>query len=392
MHRPRARYLTILLVALGLSVGCTIEVPSVTMATFDFPTRTTEPAAGPVGPIPIDITDATLMARLGVSAPEEIHWLRKLPEVDMAGTTPEVVMDEHDLMASAMAELPPQLSVRPRLIIRSANPPTAEYADPFAVARGPDIWVFDETFRSLGDDLGRLTMARVLAHEFTHVAQFIALDPVVVGEVAAGRSSDLSLSHSLLVQDFVAASGWEIDSSAESGWTLTGAAATEYGATSPIEDMAEAVALVVTGSGDLVPVTHLRWVEEWLGAPERLLAAGKPWVPVGSIEVMSDTPLHDIERVEELAGDRVVEVLTFQLPATAPPASELARGVGLRLTERQLPGTLGRVDDPDILRYAGRFDRADGTIFWVELWDFREAPGYTNTPDGPALSYVMIYP
>lgn len=390
MSRSRARYLTILLVAFGLSAGCTIEVPTVTVATFDFPTRATDTTVDPTGPIAINPDDDALMARLGVAAPAEIHWLRKLPGVDLVGTTPEVVIAEHDLMAAAMAELPPQLSVRPRLVIRSANPPTAEHADPFAVARGPDVWVFDETFRSLGSNLGRLTMARVLAHEFAHVAQFAALDPEVVGDVAAGRSSDLSLSHSLLVQDFVAATGWEIDASG--GWTLAGAAATEYGSTSPIEDMAESVALVVMGLGDLIPATHLRWVEDWLGATERLLAAGKPWVPLGSIEVLSDTPLHDIEHVAELAGGRDVEVLTYQLPITAAPASELALSVGLRLTERQLPGTMGRVDDPDVLRYAGRFDRQDGTIFWVELWDFREAPGYTNAPDGPALSYVMIYP
>lgn len=384
----------VLLVALGLSAtGCTIEVPTVTAVTFDFTTGTgTDGPIDTVGPIPIDSTDDALMARLGVPVPKEIHWLRKLPGVDLVGTTPEVVVAEHDLLAAAMAELPPQLSVRPRLIIRSPNPPTVEHADPFAVARGPDVWVFDETFRSLGDDLGRLTMAWVLAHEFTHVAQFVALDPVKVGEVAAGASSDLSLAHSLLVQNFVTATGWEVDSSAESGWTLIGAAATEYGATDPIEDMAESVALVVTGLGDLIPDTHRRWVEGWLGAPEHLLAAGKPWVPAEAIEVQSRTPLHDVERVDNLAGDRDVEVVTYQLPVTAPPASELALTVGLRLTERQLPGTMGRVDDPDVLRYAGRFDRGDGTIFWVELWDFREAPGYTNAPDGPALSYIIIYP
>ncbi len=377
-----------LVLGLGLALGgCTIEVPTVTGPTFDL---TSDTEAN--GPIAIDLDDDALMAKLGVDSPAEVHWLRKLPGVDLVGITPAVVPEEHDLLAAAMAELPDQLSIRPRLIIRTSIPPTAEHDDPFAVTRGPDVWIFDDTFSWDGGGVGRLTMLRVLAHEFAHVAQFEALDPQVVGDVAAGRSSDLSLVHSLLVKDFVEATGWTADPSSESGWRLDGPASTTYGATSPIEDLAESVALVVTGLGDGIPTTHRVWVEKWLGAPERVLAAGKPWAPGEAIEVLSGTPLYDVERVAQLAGTRAAEVLTYQLPATSPPAADLAVTVSLRLTERGLPGTMGRVDDESVLRFAGRFNRADGTIFWVELWDFRDAPGYANPPDGPALSYVVIYP
>ncbi len=376
------------LLILALAVAaCTIEVPTVTGPTFEL---THETEAG--GPVEIDLTDDALMARIGIDSPAEIHWLRKLPGVDLVGVTPEVIPEEHELLEAALAELPAQLVVRPRLIIRTSRPPTVEHEDPFAVARGPDVWVFDDTFSWDGGGVGRLTMVRVLAHEFTHIAQFEALDPVVVGEVAAGRSGDLSLVHSLLVADFVAATGWVVDPDSESGWRLDGAAASQYGATSPIEDMAESVALMVTGLGDGIPATHRAWVERWLGAPERVLAAGKPWAPGEAAEVLSGSPLYDVERVAQMAGEREAEVLVYQLPSTAPPAEDLAVTVGLRLTERGLPGTLGRVDDEDVLRFAGRFDRADGTIYWVELWDFREAPGYANAPDGPTISYVIIYP
>ncbi len=367
--------------------GCTIEVPTVTGPTFEL-TSATEAA----GPLEIDLDDDALMAKLGVDSPAEVHWLRKLPGVDLVGITPDVVPEEHDLLAAAMSELPHQLSVRPRLIIRTEIPPTADHEDPFAVTRGPDVWIFDDTFLWDGGGVGRLTMVRVLAHEFTHVAQFAALDPVIVGEVAARKSSDLSLTHSLLVKDFVAATGWVVDSTTESGWRLAGPASTDYGASSPVEDMAESVALMVTGLGDGLPATHRAWVEKWLGAPERVLAAGKPWAPGEAIEVLSGTPLYDTDRVAQMAAEREAETLTYQLPASAPPAADLAVTVSLRLTERQLPGTMGRVEDENVLRYAGRFDRSDGTIFWVELWDFREAPGYTNAPDGPALTYVIIYP
>jgi len=197
------------------------------------------------------------------------------------------------------------------LIIRTEIPPTSDHEDPFAVTRGPDVWIFDDTFLWDGGGVGRLTMVRVLAHEFTHVAQFAALDPVVVGDVAARRSSDLSLTHSLLVKDFVTATGWIADSTTESGWRLEGAASTEYGATSPIEDMAESVALMVTGLGDGLPATHRAWVEKWLGAPERVLAAGKPWVvacdepgdAMHSLLTDAEDPFHDDARKNALWGN-----------------------------------------------------------------------------------------
>ncbi|NND84291.1 MAG: hypothetical protein HKN46_03995 [Acidimicrobiia bacterium] len=380
--RPRS---TRVVLALALVVGaaaCTIEVPTVTGPTFDLSHETTV-----AGPIDIDLRDDALMARLGVDSPAEIRWLRPLDGVDLVGVTPEIEPGEHELLINALAELPPQLDVRPRLIIRSDRPPTAEFSDPFAVARGPDVWLFDATFEWDGAGVNRFTMARVLAHEFAHIAQFEALDPVVVGDVAARRSSDLSLTNSLLLQDFIAATGWERDGEE---WQLDGAASSEYGATNPIEDMAEAVSLIVAGLGDGVPGPQAAWVEAWLGVPADVLAEGAPWAPADAIEIVSGTPLFDEARVARLAGDGPIEVLSYQLTGDAPDGPSLAALVGERLGDRKVIGALGRVDDPAVMRFAGRFDRPDGSILWVEVWDFREAPGYENVPDAPVLSYVLI--
>jgi hypothetical protein len=374
-----------LVVALACAIGaaaCTIEVPTVTGPTFDLSHETT---AG--GPIDIDLRDDALMARLGVDSPAEIRWLRPLDGVDLVGITPEIEPGEHELLMAALAELPPQLGIRPRLIIRSDRPPTAEFSDPFAVARGPDVWLFDATFEWDGAGVNRFTMARVLAHEFAHIAQFESLDPAVVGDVATGRSSDLSLTNSLLLQDFVAATGWQ--GSGEE-WTLEGAAASEYGATNPIEDMAEAVSLVIAGLGDGVPEAQVAWVEGWLGAPADVLAEGAPWAPADAIEIVSGTPLFDEARVARLADDGPIEVLSYQLAPDAPEGPELSELASDRLADRKVIGQLGRVDDPAVMRFAGRFDRADGTILWVEVWDFRDAPGYDNVPDAPVLTYVLI--
>ena len=364
------------------ATACTIEVPTVTGPTFDLSHETT---AG--GPIDIDLRDDALMARLGVDSPAEIRWLRPLDGVDLVGITPEIEPGEHELLIAALAELPPQLDIRPRLIIRSDRPPTAEFSDPFAVARGPDVWLFDATFEWDGAGVNRFTMARVLAHEFAHIAQFESLDPVVVGEVAVRRSSDLSLTNSLLLQDFIASTGWE-----RSGgeWTLGGAAASEYGATNPIEDMAESVSLVIAGLGDGVPEAQVAWVEAWLGAPADVLAEGAPWAPADAIEIVSSTPLFDEARVGRLAGDEPIEVLSYELTSDAPSGPELAAITSERLQDRKVIGQLGRVEDPAVMRFAGRFDRPDGSILWVEVWDFRDAPGYENVPDAPVLTYVLI--
>ncbi len=362
--------------------ACTIEVPTVTGPTFDLSHETTAS-----GPIEIDLRDDALMARLGVDSPAEIRWLRPLDGVDLVGITPEIEPGEHELLMDALAELPEELSIRPRLIIRSDRPPTAEFSDPFAVARGPDVWLFDATFEWDGGGVSRFTMARVLAHEFAHIAQFEALDPVVVGDVAARRSSDLSLANSLLLQDFISATGWERDGD---GWRLEGAASSEYGATNPVEDMAEAVSLIVAGLGDGVPAPQTAWVERWLGATSDELAAGSPWAPAGSEEIVSGTPLYDEARVARIAGDRPLEPLSYQLPADAPPATDLATAAAARLRARGMTGALGQVEDEAVTRFAGRFDRPDGSILWVELWDFREAPGYDNVPNAPVLSYVLI--
>lgn len=370
------------LLTLTLTSSCTIEVPTVTGPTFDLSHETVAS-----GPIEIDLRDDALMARLGVDSPAEIRWLRPLDGVDLVGITPEIEPGEHDLLIDALAELPSQLGIRPRLIIRSDRPPTAEFTDPFAVARGPDVWLFDATFEPDGAGMNRFTMARVLAHEFAHIAQFASLDPVVVGDVAARRSSDLSLTNSLLVQDFVASTGW---SPSGDGWALDGPAASEYGSTTPVEDMAEAVSLIIAGLGDGLPAGHVAWVEGWLGAPADVLAEGAPWAPASAVEVVSATPLFDEARVARLAGDGPIEVVSYELGVDAPLGPDLATLVGDRLTSRRMVGRLGRVDDPGVMRFAGRFDRSDGSILWVELWDFREESGYENVPDAAVLTYVLI--
>jgi hypothetical protein len=47
--------------------------------------------------------------------------------------------------------------------------------------------------------------------------------------------------------------------------------------------------------------------------------------------------------------------------------------------------------DDRLPRYQGLFTRRDGVRYWVELWDFREATGFSSAPDVPVLTYVVLW-
>ncbi len=198
------------------------------------------------------------------------------------------------------------------------------------------------------------------------------------------------------MRDFAAATGWEnrSDDPLRAEWALPAGrqAATEYGAEGPGEDMAEAVALVVLGRAEWIPADRARWVERWLDEGAETLAAGKPWAPPGSVEVLSREPIYEEDELEPHAVrfDHG-EAMYFSLPEGVAAHAELAEEVELRLLTRRLAGALRRTDDDRLPRYSGLFTRSDGVAFWVELWDFREATRFRGAPDSPILTYVVLW-
>ncbi len=334
-----------------------------------------------------------------IAEPTGVAWQRSAGTIDLVGTTPRAVPGELALIAGALAEVPAAVSAKAplRYLVRAPNIGSASlHPATAAFARGPDVYLVDRTFEEAGAGTTRFGLARVLIHELAHVAQFDTLAPAYIQAVQDGslEISDTG-DGSLLVADFARAVGWRNASSdpLRPSWSLSragSAGATEYGRTSPEEDMAESVALVALGQAGVLSEERVRWVEEWLGLSAERLAAGKPWVPDGSRQAFFREPVYDEAEVAARRADHA-EPVYYELAASLPPADRLASQIGAELRGRSLTGSLAPVADDRLPRFAGEFARSDGLRFWVELWDFREASGFRSAPDGPVLTYVALW-
>jgi len=344
-----------------------------------------------------DLTDPHLLAQLGAAEIEEIDWQRQSGDYQILGVGTPADPEEIALIGAALSDLPQALTrkVEARQILRveAADLGDRIHPDALAFSKGPDVFLMDRLF---AERPNRLDVTRAYVHELTHVAQFYALDPDYITAVVDGEVEQVDPADgSGLVVDFAAATGWEDRGGVAwaPAWSLAteAAASTGYGRLGPQEDMAEAVALASIGRGNLLPADRRRWVEEWLGVGLDRLASGRPWVPVGSEEVLAAEPLYDQARVEILSA-RVdhVEPVYWNLPVTLPEHEELAQTIETELRRRSMTGRLERLDDSRLPRYGGEFTAAGRVTYWVELWDFREAD-LRDGPRQPVLTYVVFW-
>ncbi|NIA25076.1 MAG: hypothetical protein GWP04_05855 [Gammaproteobacteria bacterium] len=345
-----------------------------------------------------DLNDTGLLTRLGSAPFADVVWQRTVHDITVVGSRPHPDPAELDLLEGALSELPRVLWEvgTPRSIIRVASAPEEEQVGHVvAFTRGPDIYLVDRTFDPDGGGTTRLDLARALAHEFAHVAQFRALDPAYIqaaldGDIARVDPAD----GSDLVVSFAAQTGWTNESAdpLHADWRLEGKAATEYGQTGPAEDMAESVAMLVLGRADWIPPDHSTWVTKWLDTSVRRLAAGKPWIPAGAVEVSTKEDLYDEAAAGRAApGATHAEAHYFELAASVPNHLALGPEIEHKLLQRGFGGSFTRINDDHLPHYQGSFARSDGVRFWVELWDFRESTGFSSAPDVPVLVYVELW-
>lgn len=338
-----------------------------------------------------DAPDGAPTITIEIETPETIDWRRTVGDIEVAGSRTSPSAEELGLLDAALAELPESLVERAavRTIYRIPSDAQAEDSEALAFTRGPDIYLTDGTFLRVG---GRLEMAEVLAHEMAHAWQYAALTDADLDRLDTLDGGMIFVATDF-VRGFAEDVGWRDSGTEDSpAWHLPGAGTgtTPYGATSPAEDMADSVSRVVTGRASELSTDRVRWVESLLDASSRDLASGKPYLPAGAVEVAPGTALYDEARAARLSSGKI-EPRSWALPESSATTSTLAREIQDELSRRRLGGNLRRTDDASVARYAGEFVRGDGVRFLVELWDFRDAPGYSNPPPQPVLTYVVLY-
>lgn len=344
-----------------------------------------------VGVVPDDQQDAPT-SNLAVPDPGPISWRRTLAGIEIIGSNTDPDPAELALLGRALEELPDELieAAELRRIVRvargQAEPGTAAYSV------GPDLYLIDETFRDLGSGFTTIDLVRLLVHELTHNAQFSELTDADLARIRGNKSAD-PIPGSKFIAGFAEKTAWT-DRGQPSGvpdWQLAAPQnTTEYGATAPEEDMAESVADVVAGGEPEVSPERVEWVEEWLETGALDLAGYRPWVPSGATRVVTQQPLYDEEEVaRRTSGDH--EIVSYAFGGSQPDGTALARRIESELVKRGVAGSIGRVNDDRLDRFAGYFIRGDGVGYWVELWDFRSATGFSSAPDDVVVTYVILW-
>ena len=338
-----------------------------------------------------DVSDPQTLLDLGVPEVTDHGWERVAGDTTIKGTTPRAVPAEIDRIAAALADVPDALLAKVRLrdLIRAPDIDSGGlHPATQAFARGPDIYLIDRTFSEAGMD--RWGLAEVLAHELAHVGQFDRLEAAYIESIIDGERTLVVEGSSELVEDFAGAVGWR-SSGSPATWSLSDPSrTTAYGATSPHEDMAESVAMVATGRADWISSDRVQWVENWLDAPAESLAQGMPWVPPGAESLRSSDPVYDQTAVGRVNAAHV-EPRYWLLPTASAAGADLATDVDLQLRRRGFAGTMERIQDGRVPRWGGTYLRSDGVHLRAELWDFRDQTGFSSAPDGPLLSYVMLW-
>ena len=359
------------------------------------------PSSAPGGPtttstaIPVDLSDPATQSALGSPTPTDIEWQRATGELTILGQTASADPSEITLLTAAIADLPVTLkaAVEPRSVVRVHDVTGAEdISSAVTVSVGPDIYLLDRTFLTDAGQTSKLDLTYALAHEYAHVAQWFTLDDSYVRDVLSGAIARVQLgAGAKLVQEFADATGWvNLSTNAlEPDWHLEeGTSPSEYASSSPVEDLAETVALAAIGRGNWLDDARRQWVSVWLGVSVDALSMGKPWLPAGSHQVSPTVPLFDELAAADLAaelGREHVEPASFIV--TGSTMVDLAQLVQEHLDDRGLTGTLGSVVSSEPPRFQGSFRGSSGSGFLV---DVRTVTGPDNNED-VVLTYVTIW-
>ncbi len=137
-----------------------------------------------------------------------------------------------------------------------------------AFTSGPYIFVGDVTFKKQDSfDTGTYRgLLRVMAHEFTHVAQFFNTDKF------PDKFVSTYLEGSPIMQNWNSTQGWQLQ---DNRWVLNSdQLTTDYGKSSPVEDIADSVGSMVIGDEYAISKSRSDWLLSWLGETKLELYMG----------------------------------------------------------------------------------------------------------------------
>jgi hypothetical protein len=217
---------------------------------------------------------------------------------------------EISILKSVIDAMPQKLfDYRPWAIVSTNfNQNEISHVNPEGVAftSGPYIFVSDITFEKQDSyDTGTYRgLVRIFAHEFTHVAQFFEVkkDPEVLDENYL-ENTDFMMS-------WIKSTGWQEQSHT---WILNkDEVTTTYGATSPIEDIADSVGSMVVGEEFAVSQDRIDWIINWLGISKQELFVGT--IPLTSNLKQRKTDAGDAKFLTKYKDNTAVmqDVINFQ--------------------------------------------------------------------------------
>jgi hypothetical protein len=181
-----------------------------------------------------------------------------------------------------------------------------------AFTSGPYIFVGDVTFQKQDSyDTGTFRgLMRVMAHEFVHVAQFFNTSQ-------SGTFVHTYLENSALTESWIQNTGWV---KLNERWTLSQTElTTDYGRSTPVEDMADAIGALAIGDEYSISTSRINWILAWLETTKEELYQGT--IPLSNTIKQRKTEVTDNGLLEKYADNTATmqDILNFQSITTISP-------------------------------------------------------------------------
>lgn len=272
------------------------------------------------------------------------------------------------------------------------------YALGVAHASGPYIFLDQDTFDLGGSwyDNSIDQIYNAIYHELVHVAQFkeIYKDSSPEELLSQTEAIDAWTSQALrteLMSSFADITGWEkkeYDYSDIIMFTLADRDAevtTTYGKGDINEDMADTVAGVYMGKGNLFSDNRVSWAEDFLGESyEEMIIGSLPYMSELAVTKISSLPSQFSDEVEESsqAGDMYTDVLFFSSAKNESlNISDVLEYYEEQFEMRKWTKITNSKEDFDnnIARYAYEYSSGD-TKLTIEFISYANAEGYIVRP------------